>query len=332
MSSDMDSGLGSDEDRRGSRTKEEKQLHNQQLLSGCFIDAASLSDDAEVVDQRRNDERRQGALIFQTSIPQFSMLQISSSEGPDSTYAETSTPYNSIVQLDGSEDADQARNRSPLGFYVDLSQVPDTPKNVSSTSSKKNIFSMVIDFEGPKKDKPVKLSSSCIPYKKPKPKPNLLNFKGTGSLSSSVSSVNSLCVASTSRQSEDHETRTNFSHNDVSSIAVLSASLVKNLSITSSKSSSDESSDRNVVEKSEDEPLGESMILEDCDNDDGLSSSKELEGSLFSKQPASSEPISLEANSDCGSSDSGNHCKEVKNVNKQPVREQKQVSVILPVL
>lgn len=318
MSSDMDSGLGSDEDRRGSRTKEEKQLHNQQLLSGCFIDAASLSDDAEVVDQRRNDERRQGALIFQTSIPQFSMLQISSSEGPDSTlphhsttYDETSTPYNSIVQLDGSED--QARNRSPLGFYVDLSQVPDTPKNVCSTSNKKNIFSMVIDFEGPKKDKPVKLSSSCIAYKKPKPKPNLL--KGNGSLSSSVGSVNSLCVASTSRQSDDHENRTN----DVSSIAVLSASLVKNLSIASSNSSS---SDRNIVEKSEDEPLGESMILEDCDNDDCLSSSKELEGSLFNKQP-----ISLDANSDCGSSDSGNHCKEVENVHKTQVKEQKQVSV-----
>lgn len=321
MSSDMDSGLGSDEDRRGSRTKEEKQLHNEQLLSGCFIDAASLSDDAEVVDQRRNDERRQGALIFQTSIPQFSMLQISSLGGPESTlahHAETSTPYNSIVQLDGSEDADQARNRSPLGFYVDLSQVPDTPQD-TSTSSKKNIFSMVIDFEGPKKDKPVKLSSSCIAYKKPKPKPNLL--KCNGSLSSSVSSVNSLCVASTSRQSEEHETRTN----DVSSISVLSASLVKNLSIASSKSSSDESSDRNVVEKSEDEPLGESMILEDCDNDDCLSSSKELEGSLFSKQPPSSEPISLDVNSDCGSSDSGNQGKEVKNVPKLQLREQIQV-------
>lgn len=315
VSSDMDSGLGSDEDRRGSRTKEEKQLHNEQLLSGCFIDAASLSDDAEVVDQRRNDERRQGALIFQTSIPQFSMLQISSESTlahHSTTYAETSTPYNSIVQLDGCEEADQARNRSPLGFYVDLSQVPDTPPTTSA-SSKKNIFSMVIDFEGPKKDKPVKLSSSCIAYKKPKPKPNLL--KCNGSLSSSVSSVNSLCVASTSRQSEEHENRTN-----VSSIAVLSASLVKNVSIVSSKSSSDESSDRNVVEKSEDEPLGESMILEDCDNDDGLSSSKELEGSLFSKQPPSSEPISLEVNSDCGSSDSGNQGKEVKNVPKLQVR------------
>lgn len=78
---DMDSGLGSDEDRRGSRTKEEKQLHNQQLLSGCFIDAASLSDEAEVVDQRRSDERRQGALVFQSSIHQFSMLQMPSFAG-----------------------------------------------------------------------------------------------------------------------------------------------------------------------------------------------------------------------------------------------------------
>ncbi|XP_050309887.1 uncharacterized protein LOC126745866 [Anthonomus grandis grandis] len=279
VNSDMDSGLGSDEDRRGSRTKEEKQLHNQQLLSGCFIDAASLSDEAEMVDQRRNDERRQGALVFQSSIPQFSMLQMSDStertvEFPSSSCAgifpDTSTPFNSIVQLNNTEEQEQARNKSPLGFYVDLSQVLDTPKTPPSATTKKNIFSMVIDFEGPKKDKPVKLSSSFVSHKKSKPKPNLLSkCNGSGSLSSSVSSVNSMCMASTSRQSEEQDPRPN-----ISSITVLSASLVKNLSI-SSKSSSDESSDRNVIEKSEDEPLGESLLLQDCE-DEGCVSTNEL--------------------------------------------------------
>lgn len=86
----MDSGLGSDEERRTSNssnggrttttTKQQKQLHNQRLLSGCFIDASSLTDDGDVSEERRSEERRQGALIFQTSIPQFSMLQMSSSE------------------------------------------------------------------------------------------------------------------------------------------------------------------------------------------------------------------------------------------------------------
>ncbi|ENN73392.1 hypothetical protein YQE_09954, partial [Dendroctonus ponderosae] len=267
---DMDSGLGSDEDRRGSRTKEEKQLHNQQLLSGCFIDAASLSDEAEVVDQRRNDERRQGALVFQSSIPQFSMLQMSSYAGGDEVassrssacFPDTSTPYNSIVQLDTAEDMDRSKNKSPLGFYVDLSQVPETPHTPPSTSSKKNIFSMVIDFEGPKKDKPIKLTSSYNAYKKPRPKPSQLS-RCNGSLSSSVSSVNSTCMASTSRQGEEHEAGTS----GASSLTVLSASLVRNLSV-STKSSSDESSDKNIVEKSEDEPLGESLLMSLCDDGD----------------------------------------------------------------
>ncbi|XP_066251016.1 uncharacterized protein [Euwallacea similis] len=280
LNSDMDSGLGSDEERRSSRTKEEKQLHNQQLLSGCFIDAASLSDEVEA-DQRRNDERRQGALIFQSSIPQFSMMQMSSSIEGDRmnsacNFNDTSTPYNSIVQLDSANPAEQiSTNKSPLGFYVDLSQVPDTPKALPSTSTKKNIFSMVIDFEGPKKDKPVKLSSSYMSYKKPKPKLNLLSkCNGSDSLSSSLGSMNSLNsggVAGSSLQSEHQATRTNFSHNDISNITVLSASLVKNLSI-SSKSSSDEFSERNIVEKSEDEPLGEPSVLENCD-DEGLDKS-----------------------------------------------------------
>lgn len=118
----MDSGLGSDEERRfqrpllgavggGATTKEQKQRLNERLLIGCFIDASSLSDDAEVVpvmlpvsttvavsttvtpstcqqvdsnnqlrtSSRGNsfeDERSKGALLFRTSIPQYSMLQM----------------------------------------------------------------------------------------------------------------------------------------------------------------------------------------------------------------------------------------------------------------
>ncbi|XP_018572131.1 uncharacterized protein LOC108911636 [Anoplophora glabripennis] len=239
----MDSGLGSDEDRRG-RTKEQKQLHNQQLLSGCFIDAASLSDDAEVVDQRRNDERRQGALLFQTSVPHFSMLQMSSSSearsfstsaGNLTNYPDTSTPYNSIIQLD--LDEPETSRKSPLGFYVDLSDVAEAPKTPPSASATKNIFSMVIDFEAPKKDKPTKLSSSFTTFRKSKPlnKTNLVGkCHGSGSLSSSISSINSNSVAGTSRQSEEQEVRR--SSKEHISIEVLSASLVKNLSISSSSS------------------------------------------------------------------------------------------------
>lgn len=166
----MDSGLGSDEERRG-RTKEQKQRHNQQLLSGCFIDAANLSDEAEVVtDLRRNDERRQGALLFQASIPQFSMLQMpvqqlsaSCTSIPTSSYAvDNSTPYNSIVHLD----QDNASQKPSLGFYVDLSDVGEPEPEPVPSSAKKNIFSMVIDFGAPKKDKPSRLSSSLRNGKK----------------------------------------------------------------------------------------------------------------------------------------------------------------------
>lgn len=166
----MDSGLGSDEDRR-TRTKEQKQRHNQQLLSGCFIDAASLTDDGEEINHRRTDERRQGALIFQTSIPNFSMLQMSSSQEHSDfpsmsnscsslpiTTNDPNTPFNSIVQLDA-ERVDSA-SKTPLGFYVDLNDVEEAPSPTPSTSAKKNIFSMVIDFEAPKKDMPSRLSSS----------------------------------------------------------------------------------------------------------------------------------------------------------------------------
>ncbi|XP_044266442.1 uncharacterized protein LOC123012502 [Tribolium madens] len=214
----MDSGLGSDEDRRG-RTKEQKQLRNQQLLSGCFIDAASLSDDAEVVaDMRRSDERRQGALIFQSSIPQFSMLQMAGNEASEvaataPNYPETSTPYNSIVHLE-----EEAARKSPLGFYVDLNEMPEPPKTPPATAAKKNIFSMVIDFEGPKKDKPSKLSSSLVSYKKNKQSKTMsltTKYNGNSSLSSSVSSISS--VAGPSRQVEDEKEEVENNCNNQSS-------------------------------------------------------------------------------------------------------------------
>ncbi|XP_056630262.1 uncharacterized protein LOC130440916 [Diorhabda sublineata] len=273
VKSDMDSGLGSDEDRR-SRTKEQKQLHNQQLLSGCFIDAASLSDESEIVDQRRNDERRQGALLFQTSVPHFSMVQIPNDENfsfPSNNlnapqFPETSTPYNSIVQLD----SDEAARKSPLGFYVDLNDVNESPSSLPNPSVKKNIFSMVIDFEGPKKEKPVKLSSSLISFRKPKPtnKSNLLG-KSSGSLSSSVSSINSNrdsnSVAGTSRQSEELEIRSNGKG---VSIEVLSASLIKNLSVSSKSSSSSENAPEKISDDIDRDSAKESVDEEhlECDS------------------------------------------------------------------
>ncbi|KAJ8919727.1 hypothetical protein NQ315_006255 [Exocentrus adspersus] len=267
MPADMDSGVGSDEDRRGrTTTKEQKQLHNQQLLSGCFIDAASLSDEAEaVVDRRRSDERRQGALLFNNSVPHFSMLQVSDHhEARDftasSSYPDTSTPYNSIVQLDLEEQ--EASRKSPLGFYVDLNDVPDTPTVAPAASATKNIFSMVIDFEAPKKDKPSKLSSSLTSFRKCKPanKSNLMGRcnGGSSSLSSSVSSVNSSSVAGTSRQSEEQEVQSCVG------IEVLSASLVKHLSKSSS------GSENAGLEKSNEESEAKESVDEehvDCDDE-----------------------------------------------------------------
>ncbi|XP_074028016.1 uncharacterized protein isoform X1 [Leptinotarsa decemlineata] len=257
---EMDSGVGSDEDWRG-RTKEQKQLHNQQLLSGCFIDAASLSDDADTADQRRSDERRQGALLFQTAVPHFSMLQMSNSHHEDHHFssssgnlphfAESNTPFNSIVQLD--TEASETSRKTPLGFYVDLSNVSDIPSSPPSASATKNIFSMVIDFEGPKKDKPVKLTSSLTSYRRNKPlnKTNLLP-KSNGSLSSSISSLNSSCVAGTSRQSEEQEIR---SISKGVNIEVLSASLVKNVSVSSKSSNSSENiSDKHYNDLDRDSP------------------------------------------------------------------------------
>lgn len=281
MKNGMDSGLGSDEDRRG-RTKEQKQLHNQQLLSGCFIDAASLSDDAEVVDQRRSDERRQGALLFQTSVPHFSMLQMSNSTETrsfssvgnlSSNYPESSTPYNSIIQLD--LDEPETSRKSPLGFYVDLSDVAEAPKTPPSASATKNIFSMVIDFEAPKKDKPTKLSSSFTSFRRSKPlnKSNLVGkCQASSSLSSSVSSVNSTSIAGTSRQSEEQEMRRNSKEHV--SIEVLSASLVKNLSVSSKSSSS-----------------SENMGLEKSNEDLGRNSAKESVEEAYIDQDNDSEKV-----------------------------------------
>ncbi|CAH0546382.1 unnamed protein product [Brassicogethes aeneus] len=272
VKNDMDSGLGSDEDRKG-RTKEQKQLHNQQLLSGCFIDASSLSDDAEVLDQRRTDERRQGALIFQNSIPNFSMLQMPNSteerdfdcaSGNMSNFPETSTPYNSIIQLDLEEQ--EAARKSPLGFYVDLNDVADVPETPPANSTKKNIFSMVIDFEAPKKGKPTTLSSSFSAHKK-KLKSNGL---GSGSLSSSYSSINSYSVAGTSRQSEEQEKET---VKEPISISILSASLVKNLSLSSKSSSSSENV---VIEKNNEDSCDE--LLTEIENLECDKNSTKTEG------------------------------------------------------
>lgn len=263
----MDSGLGSDEDRRG-KTKEQKQLRNQQLLSGCFIDAASLSDDGDV-DQRRNDERRQGALIFQSSIPQFSMLQMSDTE-VDNTFShsdipdnfiETTTPFNSIVQVD----SDDSVRKSPLGFYVDLSEVPDIPKCAPSCA-KKNIFSMVIDFEAPKKEKPLSLSSHVLQRKN---KFSKHNGKHSESLSGSGSSLNS--VPGPSRECQEYDVETNknlYIEKPTSSIYSSNEEIVSKVN--------DKSCD--VLEKDIEEPK------EECEQEGGKDNSLLTNNSLLNKQ------------------------------------------------
>ncbi|KAK4877172.1 hypothetical protein RN001_009678 [Aquatica leii] len=170
----MDSGLGSDDEKK-SRTKAQKQLQNQQkqLFSGCFIDATSLGDEGEY-DHRRNDERRQGALIFRSSIPQYSMLQMPSldsgetSEGTvdnfheeKSVLQETSTPHNSIVQIDP-----EVVRKTPVGFYVDLGEVEVVETTPAVPVEKKNIFSMTIDFNVPKREMPTRLSTSLYGRKR----------------------------------------------------------------------------------------------------------------------------------------------------------------------
>lgn len=203
----MDSGLGSDEDKR-TRTKEQKQRHNQQLLSACFIDAASLTDEGEESNHRRTDERRQGNLIFQSSIPQFSMLQMGSEEHQmypsmsvscSALESEPNTPYNSIVQID--DQKVEAAPKTPLGFYVDLNDVEEAPSPPPSTSSKKNIFSMVIDFEAPKKDMPTRLSSSLIAHRNTKTEKKMnkpMEKSKASSGSGSNSSFNGNCSSSCS--------------------------------------------------------------------------------------------------------------------------------------
>lgn len=191
----MDSGLGSDDDHIG-KTKEQKQLRNQQILSGCFIDASALSDEADI-EERRHEEKRQGALIFKTSITQFSTLQMSTNGSieepvfPDNDrmlpkFPETSTPFNSIVNVEQNNPEASGR-KTPLGFYVDLSEVLEAPKTPPSTL-KKNIFSMVIDFEAPKKQKPSSLSSSIVKNKKLH---KHAQEKGSNSYSENLSSLDS---------------------------------------------------------------------------------------------------------------------------------------------
>ncbi|KAJ8955942.1 hypothetical protein NQ314_006791 [Rhamnusium bicolor] len=130
---------------------------------------------------------------------------------------------------------------------------------------------MVIDFEGPKKDKPSKLSSSFICQRKSK----VLNKSGVigkcnGSLSCSVNSINSSSVASTSRQSVEQEVKSNSKEHV--SIEVLSASLVKNLSVSSKSSSSSENivmekTNNDLERDSAKESVEEEHIEQDCDSE-----------------------------------------------------------------
>ncbi|KAF5280563.1 hypothetical protein FQR65_LT00314 [Abscondita terminalis] len=183
----MDSGLGSDDEKK-SRTKAQKQLQNQQkqLFSGCFIDATSLGDEGEY-DHRRNDERRQGALIFRSSIPQYSMLQMPSLDSGETSEGiidhlheeknilqdvETGTPHNSIVQIDS-----EVVRKTPVGFYVDLGEVGVAEATPVLPVEKKNIFSMTIDFNVPKREMPTRLSTSLYGKK------NQCNSKTSLSLS-----------------------------------------------------------------------------------------------------------------------------------------------------
>lgn len=169
----MDSGLGSDDEKRN-RTKAQKQLQNEQkqLFSSCFIDATSLGDEGEF-EHRRNDERRQGALVFRSSIPQYSMLQMPHSESDQGSGSdmqddkgeahsiEITTPHNSFVQLEA-----EVERKTPVGFYVDLGEVEVVETPPTAPVEKKNIFSMVIDFNVPKREMPSRLSTSLYGKKK----------------------------------------------------------------------------------------------------------------------------------------------------------------------
>lgn len=248
----MDSGLGSDDDHKG-RTKEQKQLRNQQLLNACSNNSLEICNSNEHLDQRqRSDERRQGALLFQRSIPQFSMLQISEpTEERNFTnstqtlhFSETDTPYNSIEQTDPDE---AETSRRSLGFYVDLNDISES-QTVPTSSTTKNIFSMVIDFEEPKKAKPIKFTSA----KKPKPQLKnklTLSSKDGAKLSSSSSSIDVDSVASTSKH---------FLSKVNKSIPNIGNSGNQPLISQTSSSSSDSSSNKNSKQISSTSPKDES--------------------------------------------------------------------------
>lgn len=250
----MDSGLGSDDDHKG-RTKEQKQLRNQQLLNARSNNSLDLCNNADNTDQRqRTDERRQGALLFQRSIPQFSMLQIAepTEDGnlTDSTttlhLSETDTPYNSIEPID----SDAETSRRSLGFYVDLNEISES-QTVPTSSTTKNIFSMVIDFEGPKKTKPIKFSSSA---KKPKPQLKnklTLSSKDSAKLSSSSSSLDVDTVASTSKNVLSKGSKSVLINGNKGNHILTSQTC-------SSSSSCDSSSNKNSKQLSNESPNSES--------------------------------------------------------------------------
>lgn len=279
----MDSGLGSDDDHKG-RTKEQKQLRNQQLLNACSNNSLDICDNAEDSDQRqRTEERRQGALLFQRSIPQFSMLQITEPiEDRNFTdsrqtlqLSETDTPYNSIEQIDP-EDAETSKRS--LGFYVDLNDISES-QNVPTSSTTKNIFSMVIDFEEPKKNKPLKFTSSR------KPKPQLKNkltisSRDGAKLSSSSSSLDVDSGASTSKNSISKGSKPVYRNITKGNQPLISQT---------STSSSDSSSNKNSKQISNNSPKDESNKNS---NDD--SSSEAVKSNNFSKSSSKSEINTLQ--------------------------------------
>lgn len=288
----MDSGLGSDDDHKG-RTKEQKQLRNQQLLNACSNNSLEICNNAEHSDQRqRTDERRQGALLFQRSIPQFSMLQITEPlEDRNFTdsrqtllLSETDTPYNSIEQIDP-EDAETSKRS--LGFYVDLNDISES-QNVPTSSTTKNIFSMVIDFEEPKKNKPLKFTSSRKP--KPQLKSKLtISGKDGARLSSSSSSLDVDSVASTSKNSVSKAPKPVYRNINKGNQPLISQT---------SSSSSDSSSNKNSKQISNSSPKDESNKNS---NDD--SSSESMKTKDLSKSSSKPEISTLQKDNDMRNSE-----------------------------
>ncbi|XP_018325420.1 uncharacterized protein LOC108737198 isoform X2 [Agrilus planipennis] len=213
----MDSGLGSDDERRH-RTKEQKQQQNQQrqLFSSCFIDASTLGDESDQ-DIPPNDERSQGSLIFQNSIKQYSMLQMdhpralfcgnASSSVETHVENEPATPFNSIVQVES--DTTEISHRTPVGFFVDLTTIEEPPSSIKETKEKqKNLFSLVIDFKEPKREMPSKLSDSLYNRHRAKKK----TTKQEKEISSSKSSLISK-DSNSSRKSSTSSLPVNISQN-----------------------------------------------------------------------------------------------------------------------